>query len=322
MQKINLKTPGQYYSYKKDKPFGSLLKYYVFLPEDNTKMIEFHNEDHTVEIGHSRYINSNWVKIDNPFTTRGKYYGDDNGKAFSSFGEEYYIYVPNDHAKSLEYHISNGMLEVGNTKLFPSCCKEVDNPFKVENIDYDAVLKDAHLNNLYFRSLSGNNVHFYQSGLNKYITFMDGDRNRYINACSNKELVEELIRYNAKVIRNSEDIKIVNNKFVRVNGCINPKKIENKTDYTPAPVFPATTTSPQYVTNTSSRDANGRFRAKSNVADFVYQNEPGAAPSYRRIKIDAENDNYINGIDLHKGEYRSFLKSKIVGGINYYNLYV
>ena len=322
MQKVNLKTPGQYYSYEKDVPFGSSLKYYVFLPEDNTKMIEFHNEDHTVEIGHSRHINSLWVKIDNPFTTRGKYYGDSNGKAFCSFGDEYYIYVPNDITKPLEYHSTNGEVEKWNSRAFPSACREVCNPFKVVEIDYDAVLKDAYLNNLYFRSLGGNNVHFYQSGSNKYITFMDGDRNRYIDASSNKELVQELVRYNAKVIRNSEDIKIVNNKFVHVDGCINPKTVKNKTDYTPAPVFPATAVSPKYVTNTSNRDVNGRFRAKSNIAEFDYQSEPGAAPSFRCIKIDVDNDNYINGIDLRKGEYRSFLKSKIVGSINYCNLYV
>lgn len=56
------------------------------------------------------------------------------------------------------------------------------------------------------------------------------------------------------------------------------------------------------------------------IVEFVYDKNPGyhygasEAPSWRKLGVTGEDDNYIWGFDLNKNAERKFCKSKIVGG--------
>jgi hypothetical protein len=55
------------------------------------------------------------------------------------------------------------------------------------------------------------------------------------------------------------------------------------------------------------------FKFKVRVVEFVYQKDNGET-DWRRLQVEDEDSGYIKGIDLDKNEFRSFLKSRIIGG--------
>jgi hypothetical protein len=55
------------------------------------------------------------------------------------------------------------------------------------------------------------------------------------------------------------------------------------------------------------------FKFNIRIVEFVYQKDNGET-DWRRLQVEDEDCGYIKGIDLDKNEFRSFLKSRIIGG--------
>lgn len=61
---------------------------------------------------------------------------------------------------------------------------------------------------------------------------------------------------------------------------------------------------------------NAHFSKPAILKTVFFEYSGGSVRGYRRVEVIREDGTYLEGIDSKKGEYRKFLKTKIVGSID------
>jgi hypothetical protein len=60
---------------------------------------------------------------------------------------------------------------------------------------------------------------------------------------------------------------------------------------------------------------NEEFKTVYPIKTFYYRSNKDGTQSRRLLEVHSESPNYIEGIDLDKGEFRRFLKKNVIGSI-------